>query len=320
MLLEVMNLFAFLLALSIVPQVIHVGLGPVSITSYNNELFVVNYNSSTVTVVQNDQPVTNISVGKGPTIATASKSYVYVANFLSSQVSVIDPSTLKVISNITLPSPYALLYVPQYGEVFATETFSDQVAVIKGTTVVKDISVGGQPTYLAYDPGNSLVYVLVQFPSPQVLAISPANHSVVYSVPLDYLPTTMAYGGGEIYVTSVNSGYLMTIQGDHVSYQKVAVGIFGVAYYNGYLYLTDVENNSVLVYKDGSFVSSIPMGNKPSFIYPFNGKVYVTISGEDYVYFFNAYSPPVNLELPAFIVGVILVVVAVAYVSVRRRL
>ncbi|MBW9140939.1 MAG: hypothetical protein K1T65_04445 [Candidatus Aramenus sp.] len=138
-----MNLFAFLLALSIVPQVIHVGLGPVSITSYNNELFVVNYNSSTVTVVQNDQPVANISVGKGPTIATASSNYVYVADFLSSQVSVIDPSTLKVISNITLPSPYALLYVPQYGEVFATETFSDQVAVIKGTTVVKNISVEG---------------------------------------------------------------------------------------------------------------------------------------------------------------------------------
>ncbi len=315
-----MNLLAFLLVLSVVPHVIHVGLGPVSITSYDNELFVVNYNSSTVTVVENDRPLANISVGEGPTIATASGNYVYLAEFLSSQVSVIDPSDLRVVANVSVPTPYSVVYVPQYDEVFVSETFEDQVSVIKGTTVVKSISVNGQPTYVAYDPSSSLVYVLLQFPSPQVVAISPANYSIVYSVQLDYFPTTMAFGGGKLYVTSVASGYLMIVQGDQVSYQKVAVGIFGVAYYNGYLYLTDVNNNSVLVYRDGSFVASIPTGDKPSFVYPFDGKIYVTISGGNYVLYFNAYSPPIDVAIYEFVTGVVAIIAVVAYVSVRRRL
>src|SRR5262249_27738840 len=88
---------------------------------------------------------------------------VYVANFGSDTVSVIDGATSAVIATVPVgPSPNGVAVNPGANRIYATNVGGNSVPVIDGTTntVVATIPVSGAaPFFAAANPRNHRVYV-----------------------------------------------------------------------------------------------------------------------------------------------------------------
>ena len=92
---------------------ISVGTAPVGVgvNSSTNRIYVANYNSNSVSVIDGsaNTVVSTISVGSGPQGVGLTFPYIYVANWGSGTVSVIDRSTDAVVSSISVGSnPYGV--------------------------------------------------------------------------------------------------------------------------------------------------------------------------------------------------------------------
>ena len=101
---------------------VNVGTGPSGVVVLrNNNAYVVNYDSNTVSVINTatNQVVETIRVESGPLSVTAvdtiQRQRVYVSNSLSNTVSVIDPNTNMVIDTITVSIPPGVYENPEWG-------------------------------------------------------------------------------------------------------------------------------------------------------------------------------------------------------------
>src|SRR5437773_2500583 len=100
-------------------------------------------------------PVGNQPYGVG---YDSGNGYVYVANYDSNNVSVIDGTT--VVATVPVGSlPLGVAYDSGNGYVYVANSGSNNVSVISGTTVVATIPVGNIPYGVAYDSGDGYVYV-----------------------------------------------------------------------------------------------------------------------------------------------------------------
>ncbi|MFG1933588.1 Ig-like domain-containing protein [Mycobacterium sp. NPDC048908] len=113
---------------------VDVGTGPSGVAVLkNNNAYVVNYDSNSVTVIDTatKQVVKTIDVGSGPisvaAVDTTQRQRVYVTNSLSNTVSVIDPNTNTVISTITVPVQDGSYYDGYYDYTF---TYPNRVAEV----------------------------------------------------------------------------------------------------------------------------------------------------------------------------------------------
>jgi YVTN family beta-propeller protein/VCBS repeat-containing protein len=113
---------------------VNVGTGPSGVVVLrNNNAYVVNYDSNTVSVIDTatNQVVKTIDVGSGPLSVTAvdttQRQRVYVSNSLSNTVSVIDPTTNTVVSTITVPVQEGSYYDGYYDYTF---NYPNQVAEV----------------------------------------------------------------------------------------------------------------------------------------------------------------------------------------------
>jgi YVTN family beta-propeller protein/VCBS repeat-containing protein len=112
---------------------VNVGTGPSGVVVLrNNNAYVVNYDSNTVSVIDTttNQVVKTIDVGSGPLSVTAvdttQRQRVYVSNSLSNTVSVIDPNTNTVIDTITVSIPPGVYENPEWGSF----EYQDRIAVV----------------------------------------------------------------------------------------------------------------------------------------------------------------------------------------------
>ena len=148
--------------LSVTTPSIPVGTEPVMIAgnSSNNQIFVVNHGSGTVTQIStiDNTVVKTISVGSQPVWAVMSADglFVFVVNQGSGTVSVIDTSLQSVIG---LPiavgaSPNFAFYDPKLQRVYVSNTGSNTISVIRADNItatnpptkLADIPVSGNPT------------------------------------------------------------------------------------------------------------------------------------------------------------------------------
>jgi YVTN family beta-propeller protein len=115
-----------------------VGSGPSGVVVLsNNNAYVVNYDSNTVSVINTttNQVVKTIDVGSGPLSVTAvdttGRQRVYVTNSLSNTVSVIDPATNTVIGTINVPVQEGSVYDGYYDYTF---TYPNRVAEVAASS------------------------------------------------------------------------------------------------------------------------------------------------------------------------------------------
>src|SRR2546427_141267 len=138
---------------------IQVGTSSYGIAYGNGNIYVANFGSNNVSVINSTNTVVaTIPVGIHPAGVTYGNGNAYVANYGSNTVSVID-STNAVVATIPVGiHPAGVTY--GNGNAYVTNFDSNNVSVIDSTnTVVATIPVGPYPTWNAFDPDNGYVYI-----------------------------------------------------------------------------------------------------------------------------------------------------------------
>src|SRR5205823_1666838 len=142
---------------------IPVGNGPIGVgnSGGNRYVYVTNYESNSVSVIDRTTVVATIHVGIHPAGVgyDGGNGYVYVANQGSNNVSVINQTT--VVATVPVGNnPPGVVYDSENGFVYVSNEGPNTVSVIDGTTVVATVPVGNSPFGVGYDSsGDGNVYV-----------------------------------------------------------------------------------------------------------------------------------------------------------------
>ncbi|AWR95470.1 YncE family protein [Acidianus brierleyi] len=317
-----MKIILTLIILSIIVSVLnfHVGTQPLALTS-NHYLFVANFGSNTVSVInpENFSIIKNISVGKGPSSLLYVNQFLYVASTLSSQINIIDVNSLDIVRNISVSYPYSITYDPQNGEFFVSISAFNELAIIKNYTVVNIIKIPQGVGSLAYDPKDSLIYISGIYNN-SVIVFDPINDSIIRVIHIYRTPVNLVYSGGNIFVTDPHSNF-MTVINTKIENVSVGEGIFSVAYNksDGLIYATNIYNNSILIFKNGNYIDSIPVGIKPTSVILYNGKIITTDYGNNEISVITTkVKSSLNPIYILIIIAVVIVVLASIY-GIKRR-
>ena len=170
----------------------------VAINDLTNRLYVVNYSSATLLVLDRTTyaPIATIPVpvrSAGIAINTAA-NLVYVANSGGSTVTVIDGATNTVLTSVGLNSLSFDVAVHQItGRIYATEYLANTIAVIDPATntVSAHIPVGTWPLGVDVRQGDGRVYV-TNSGSNTISVINGATSTVVRTVPVGFRPNGVA--------------------------------------------------------------------------------------------------------------------------------
>lgn len=240
---------------------IAVGSGPdgIAYDSNNADIYVTNEYSGTVSIIYGNNVVGTISVGLDPVgvIYDSVTDTVYVANSGSDSVSLIGqgfPSTNDVFETVNVgSSPENLAVDSNTGAVFVSNYLSNSVSVITGTytsgiTVSSPISTSPYPQGILFNPSDGNIYVSG---ADVISVIDGYTLASLTPIIMGYFPSKAAFDSN-----------------------------------NGYLYVTDMNLNSVSVIntKTDKILKNIPVGQLPDAIYydSSNGNLYVgdTMSSE----------------------------------------
>ena len=248
---------------------------------------------------------------------------MYVANSDSSTVSVISGSTNSVISSILVGrNPISIAYVPPSNKLYVTNALSNDVTVINGATnkVIKNIPVGSIPIGVVYNPSNNDAYV-VNAENNTVSIIDTSIDSVIGTIPLDSVlappsvnePLFVAFdsinGGmyvsGRPQVSVINSATNADVKDVRMPPPVVDSAAWGLAYntINNRIYVTAFGSDMVvrLNPETNEFEgSAISVGSQPAFIVrnPSNNNLYVTNSGSSSVSVINPTTNVVTGTVP----------------------
>lgn len=196
----------------------------------NNNVYVANYESNTVSVINSrSNRITHaIPVGANPNQVAydPANQEIYVSNSGSTTVSAISSTETKIVATIATDpvtpltgeyGPFWLAFNPTNKEMYVTNynfpSPSNTVVAINSTTntVAATIPVGQNPIRLAYDPSNGCIYV-ADYSSGQISVISPSN-TLVATIRVPGNPDFVGYDpeNSEIYVASNNSNQVTAI-------------------------------------------------------------------------------------------------------------
>jgi len=215
--------------------------------------------------------------------------------------------------------PGCAAYDSRDGEVYVVNTWSANVSVINGTSVVASIPVGELPMCPTYDNGDGYVYV-THGNSSNVSVID--RNSAIATIRVGFLPQSMAYDprDGDLYVADLGThqdqlngpGNVTVIRGTSiVGVITVRYPTFAVVYddSNGYVYalssapsicaLTCEFPGFVSVIDGLSLVGTLPVTNGSTFLTydGGNGEVYVGDSIPTGLQVINGTSLGVNIPV-----------------------
>ncbi len=138
----------------------------VAVNSATNQIFVTNYASNTVTVINgaNDTIAATITVGSVPDAIAINSvtNKIYVANYGSNTISVIDGSTLRVTATPQVGgAPVAIAADTATNTIYVVNYQSNNVSVINGSTdtVAATVQVGYSPNAIAINSATNTVYI-----------------------------------------------------------------------------------------------------------------------------------------------------------------
>src|SRR2546422_5688818 len=195
--------------------------------------------------------VANVTVGNSPqgVAYDSGNGYVYVANWGSDTVTVIDGTT--VVATVPVGRlPRGVGYNGENGYVYVANQGSNTVTVIDGTTVVATVPVGNNPFGVGYNGGNGYVYVANQG-SNNVTVINGTTVVATVPVRDGPVAVGYNSGNGYVYVANSGTGNTVSVINGTTVVANVTVGPspYGVGYNsrNGYVYVANAGSNTVSV-------------------------------------------------------------------------
>jgi len=140
----------------------------VAVNSSTNRIYVANYNSNNVSVIDgaSNTVVATVATGSNPEqmALNPSTNRVYVTNPGSNNLSVIDGASNTVATVAVGSSPHGVVLNPSTNRIYVTNYNSNNVSVIDGAnnTIVATVSVGSNPYGAALNPSTNRIYVANQ--------------------------------------------------------------------------------------------------------------------------------------------------------------
>ena len=192
--------------------------------SYNGNMYVAGGANNEVLEVSsyNNTVIKNVTVGDSPgAIAyNPANNEIYVSNYYGDSVSVINSINNSVVKTIKTGAPDGMAYDPVSENMYLEQytpnggTEPGYVTVINSTTntITDNISVGNNPTGIAYIPANGDIYVANGLSS-NISVISPSSNKVIYTINGVYGPVGVTYdpSDGLIYISATSSIGMMQI-------------------------------------------------------------------------------------------------------------
>jgi YVTN family beta-propeller protein len=212
--------------------------------SGNGDLYVSNYFSNNIDVIGGltSAVVKSIPVGSAPlgVAYDSRRGELFVANYGSNSVSVINDTSDNVVTTIALGPgafPWGVAYDGAKDEIFVGDAGTGQagfVRVINDSTneIVQTISVGLDPSALAYDSGMGEVYI-ANFDSNTVSVVNDTTNKVTANISVGLGPDAVAYDPEQ---------------------QEIFVANFGAS----------SDNLTIINDSTDKTVGSIPMGGNPT--------------------------------------------------------
>ncbi len=202
----------------------------------------------------------------------ASDGYVYVVDAVNFETGAGAVNVVRGTTVIdTLPiggSPDAAVVDPVTGDVYVTNSGTDNVSVVSGTTELDPIPVGSDPVSLAYDVYDAYVYVANSVSNNVSLLF--ADH-VVGSLPAGSGPVSIAYDplDSEIYVANSLSDNVSILEGIYVA-GSVPVGAApSYVAFNpsvGGVEVTNNATNDLTIVNGTSAVVTVGVGSGPVWV------------------------------------------------------
>ena len=257
---------------------IAVGANPVAVAvnSATNRIYVSNYDSGSVTVVDglSNAVIATIPVGSNPFGITANPATnrIYVGNRGSGTVSVIDGITNSVIGSIAVGSgPVCIAIDPVTNRIYVANNGSSNISVIDGATdtVTTTITLTGQPGDIAVNPLTQRLYA-GDHGGNRVMVVDLSTSSLMTSISVSGSPTGVGVNPttNRIYAALWNNERVAVIDGAtnsvlsdvwvgscpvgigvNAQRNRVYAGIWGF----GYTTIIDGATSSVLM--------NVPTGN-----------------------------------------------------------
>lgn len=271
-----------------VPATVTVGSEPGASAASNGYLYVCNYSSGTVSVINasTNTVTATVTVGSEPDAIAISGGYAYVCNYGGGTVSVINTSTNSVSTTLTVgTNPRAIAIAGSYA--YVCNYGSANVTVINTSTnsVSTTLTAGTDPIAIATAP-SGYAYVC-NFGSANVTVINTSTNAVSTTLTVGTDPDAVAvsssgsgsaryayvcnYGSGSISVINTSTNVVSTT----VSVQTEPDGIVMIpgtsfaftSHYNGYVGMFNVQSNA--------WVTSVAVGTDPTALAVAGGYVYV---------------------------------------------
>jgi YVTN family beta-propeller protein len=210
---------------------VHVGTGPksVALNPVTNRIYVANYNSNNVTVIDGATNTTLITVatGAGPSQVAVNSvtNKIYVANYLSNNVTVINGANNSAATVAAGSSPGGVAVNSATNKIYVTNYNGGSVTVIDGATnSTVTVPAGNGPGGVAVNPATNKICVTNYF-SNNVTVIDGVTNSTV-TVAAGDAPGGVAVNSvtNKIYVTNFYSNTVTVIGGVSNSTVSVATG------------------------------------------------------------------------------------------------
>lgn len=246
-----------------------VGAGPQGMVVSGSRMYVANYASNTVSVLDANtgKVIATVATGNKPTqlALNPSGSMLFIANSASNSVTAIRTTSGSLIATIPVASPQGLAMNPAGTRLYVTSTGTDKVSVINTANgqIVSSISVGSIPVGVAVSPDGTRVYVANRG-SNTVSVINATNNAVLATLAVGTMPHQLALNGdgSRLFVTNAGSdtvSVLSTNTGATIS--TIAVGD---------------SPNGITLSRDGSVVYVANGDNTLSVI---NAKTFTKVTG-----------------------------------------
>jgi YVTN family beta-propeller protein len=200
----------------------------VAVNPTTNKIYVANYGSASVTVVDG---ATNTTV----VVATGTNPYavavnpvtnkIYVANYGSANVTVIDGATNTTTAVAAGTGPYAVAVNPVTNRIYVANYWSNNVTVIDGATnATATVAAGVNPYAVAVNPITNKIYV-ANYGSNSVTVIDGATNAIT-TVGVGSVPWGVAVNPvtNKIYVVNSQSNNVTVMDGATNGTTTVAVG------------------------------------------------------------------------------------------------
>lgn len=255
----------------------------------NKELYVVDYDSSYVTVVNStdNKVIKTITMGDPQPVSAAFDSHngeVYVANYCTactsgSTVSVINTTKNNVITNIAVGSePTAAVFNPSNDELYVPSVGADAVYVIKDSTNKVITTMNDcfteecidAPLAAALNSANNELYV-ANFNDNAVAVYNCKTNTFVKLVSVGSGPDGAAYSPSNeaIYIANngANSVSVINLKNKDVALVEVGSQPNGLGFDsdNGEMYVANYGSNTVTVINcmSNKVIKTVAVGNEP---------------------------------------------------------